>query len=389
MNILILTFYYPPDLCAGSFRVSAFVESLKNRVSDIDNINIVTTMPNRYHSFDTDSARKFEIDENITIRRINISTHKSGFIDQSFSFMQFFFCALNYVKFKKYDLVFATSSRLWTAFLGTIISKIKRVPLYLDIRDIFTDTLKSVLKNSYLRYLIPLFCLIERIVVHSAKKINFVSEGFIDYFKMIKPNLDYIFFPNGIDNEFINYDFHKIKKTAYKIITFAGNIGEGQGLEKIVPEMAKYLKNNFVIWIFGDGGRKKKLENRLKEENIKNVKIFKPVTRNKLLDYYKQSDILFLHLNNYKAFEKVLPSKIFEYAATNKPIIAGVKGYSSEFLYKNVNNVLIFNPADINDFMKKFESYKFESSNRKHFINNFSRKNIMDNFVIDFLKIKK
>jgi len=31
------------------------------------------------------------------------------------------------------------------------------------------------------------------------------------------------------------------------------------------------------------------------------------------------ADVLFLHLNAYKAFEKVLPSKIFEYAATGRP----------------------------------------------------------------------
>ena len=47
--------------------------------------------------------------------------------------------------------------------------------------------------------------------------------------------------------------------------------------------------------------------------------------QHELLNYYNQANILFLHLNSIKAFEKVLPSKIFEYAASNKPILAGVE----------------------------------------------------------------
>ena len=35
---------------------------------------------------------------------------------------------------------------------------------------------------------------------------------------------------------------------------------------------------------------------------------------------------LFLQLNNIKAFENVLPSKIFDYGSYNKPILAGVSG---------------------------------------------------------------
>ena len=66
-----------------------------------------------------------------------------------------------------------------------------------------------------------------------------------------------------------------------------------------------------------------------------------------LLEHYRKADILFLHLNNFRAFEKVLPSKIFEYAATGKPILAGVSGYASKFLREQIVGVQVFNPCDI------------------------------------------
>ena len=45
--------------------------------------------------------------------------------------------------------------------------------------------------------------------------------------------------------------------------------------------------------------------------------LINPVSRDELRIFYDQSDFLFLHLNDYQAFRKVLPSKIFELATFN------------------------------------------------------------------------
>lgn len=376
MRILVLTFYYEPDLCAGSFRATAFIKELQKRLSSEDEVDVITTMPNRYSSF-SDNALEFEERDNIKINRIDLGTHKSGFIDQSILFFKF---AINVVKLirkrEKYDIVYATSSRLMTAFLAALIANRQKSKLFLDLRDIFTDTLESIFEKSKFRYIIPLFKKIEKYTVNSAININLVSKGFEQYFKMINDKINYSFYPNGIDDEFLNYDFTKEENSAKKIITYAGNIGEGQGLEKIVPKMAQKLGSEYEIHIIGDGGRKNKL---IKELNsIENVKLFDPVNRKKLLDIYKNSDFLFLHLNDYEAFKKVLPSKIFEYAATNKFIIAGVGGYAKEFIENNISNAIVFEPCNEDDFFEQFKNIEKKLNvDRKDFIKKFSRENIM------------
>jgi len=376
MRILVLTFYYEPDLCAGSFRATAFIKELQKRLSSEDEVDVITTMPNRYSSF-SDNALELEERDNIKINRIDLGTHKSGFIDQSILFFKF---AINVVKLirkrEKYDIVYATSSRLMTAFLAALITNRQKSKLFLDLRDIFTDTLESVFEKSKFRYIIPVFKKIEKYTVNSAIHINLVSKGFEQYFKMINDKINYSFYPNGIDDEFLNYDFTKEVNSSKKIITYAGNIGEGQGLEKIVPKMAQKLGSEYEIHIIGDGGRKNKL---IKELNsIENVKLFDPVNRKKLLDIYKNSDFLFLHLNDYEAFKKVLPSKIFEYAATNKFIIAGVGGYAKEFIENNISNAMLFEPRDEDDFFEQFKNIEKKLNlDRKDFIKEFSRENIM------------
>ena len=377
MRILVLSFYYAPDLCAGSFRTTAFVEELKKQINHDDKVEIITAMPNRYGSFNEDAKEFEKIENNVDINRIDLGTHKSGFVDQSKLFLKFAWQVIKLLKQrKKYDIVYATSSRLMTAFLGSLIANKQKAKLYLDIRDIFTDTLESVFTKSKLRYLIPIFRKIEKYTINSATHINLVSKGFENYFKNINNNIFYSFYTNGIDDVFLEYDFIQDKKNEKIIITYAGNIGEGQGLEKIIPDIAKKLGKDYEIHIIGDGGRKKALIENLNE--INNVKLFEPVNRTKLLEIYKNSDILFLHLNDYEAFKKVLPSKVFEYAMTNKFIIAGVGGYAKEFIEENISDAIVFEPCNVNDFYEKFKNLKkFDDIKRSSFVEKFKRENIM------------
>lgn len=377
MRILVLSFYYAPDLCAGSFRTTAFVEELKKQISSNDKIEIITAMPNRYGSFNEDAKEFEKFTDNIEINRIDLGSHKSGFVDQSKLFLKFAWKVIKLVKkTEKYDIVYATSSRLMTAFLGSLVANRQKSKLYLDIRDIFTDTLESVFAKSKLRYVIPIFRKIEKYTINSASHINLVSKGFEKYFKNINNNISYSFYTNGIDDVFLEYDFTQDKKNEKIIITYAGNIGEGQGLEKIVPNMAKKLGNDYEMHIIGDGGRKNALIQNL--NGIKNVKLFNPVNRAKLLEIYKNSDILFLHLNDYEAFKKVLPSKVFEYATTNKFIIAGVGGYAKEFIEENISDTIVFESCNVNDFLEKFKKVKkIDNINRMSFVEKFKRENIM------------
>jgi len=375
MRILVLTFYYEPDLCAGSFRNTAFVSALKKYLTPEDEVDIVTTMPNRYSSH-IENAQEEESIENINIKRIKISKHQSGMYDQAISFTSFALRTIQYTKSReKYDIVFASSSRLMTAFLGAWISNKQKSKLFLDIRDIFTDTMSDIFEKSSLRYTLSIIRYIEKYTINSAKHINLVSYGFEKYFKDLNKNIPYSFYSNGIDNSFLHYDYSKQRNLDKKIISYAGNIGEGQGLEKIIPNISRLLPSNFEIHIIGDGGRKQALMDSLID--CHNVKLFDAVSRDELLQIYKNSDYLFLHLNDYDAFKKVLPSKIFEYAATNKFIIAGVEGYAREFIKKNISDAIVFRPCDAKDFYHQFKEIDIEYIDRKEFIANHTRESIM------------
>jgi len=388
-RIVYLTFYFQPDLCAGSFRNSPLAIELANQAKNKDIlIEVYTTLPNRYSTFDVE-APDYEEQNNLKIHRITLPPHKSGMIDQVFSFLKFYreVTRLNYGK--KADLVFASSSRLFTAFLGYRIAKKLKIPLYLDIRDIFVDTMNDVFKSKLLKIIaLPALKQIEYRTFNYAKHINLISGGFNDYFNKFN-NCNLSFYTNGIDNEFLQEKNSPLKnelKNECKVIVYAGNIGEGQGLHRIIPQAAKLLGDTFQFLIIGDGGTKKKLQAEIIRLENTNVILKSPVNRSELQQIYSNADYLFLHLNDYPAFRKVLPSKIFELSTFNKTILAGVSGYSAKFIKDEINNSFVFNPCDFKslvDFLLNYESP--HSIDRSEFVQKFKRTNINNNMASSIL----
>jgi hypothetical protein len=385
-KILVLSFYYQPDLCAGSFRCKAFVDELAKLKA---HIHVVTTSPNRYESFKVD-ADKFNMSDNITINRINVPRHNSGMIDQVRSFYSFYKGAKKLTAKNEYDIVFATSSRLFTAFLGARISRKKQIPLYLDIRDLFVDTISNIFSFKIAFLIRPILSAIENYSFTSAKKINLVSKGFLPYFEEHYADIPLSFFTNGIDKEFIQasrtYDIKWVPKPIIDIL-YAGNIGEGQGLHKIIPQIAGRLKERIHFKVIGAGGLVQKLREEIAEFKLVNVELVSPMSRESLIQEYINADVLFLHLNDYEAFQKVLPSKLFEYGAMNKPILAGISGYSEKFVKLEISDCAVFSPTDSEDAIKKFESLGHSIKPRVKFIKKFDRENIMREMAKDIYEV--
>jgi len=388
-RLVYLTFYFKPDLCAGSFRNSSLAVELSNQAKLKNTfIDLYTTSPNRYNTFE-EKALEYEEYDNLRIHRIQLPSHKSGMIDQIFSFWRFYFEVKKMNVGKKADVVFASSSRLFTAYLGYIIARKSKAFLYLDIRDIFVDTMNDVLNSKILKVcILPVLKYIEIKTFTYASHINLISEGFKEYFRIFE-KARFSYFSNGIDDEFL---FNTVRNNQYdqirdkKLIVYAGNIGQGQGLHKIIPQAAKLLGDNFTFLIVGDGGAKNLLQLEIDKLEVENVVLKNPVNRKELHEIYLSADYLFLHLNDYLAFRKVLPSKIFELATFSKPIIAGVSGYSAKFIRDKISHSFVFEPCDVNSLVNYLAKEKeLNVIERIEFIEKYKRSRINEELAANIL----
>jgi glycosyltransferase involved in cell wall biosynthesis len=388
MTILYLTFYFEPDLCAGSFRNTPVVAELARQLGTDGTVHVVTTHPNRYQSF-LKTAPDYEQRGTVLIDRVRVPAHASGLIDQIRSFITYYRAAHRITRHQSYDLVVASSSRLFTAFLGAQLARRKGAGLFLDIRDLFRETILEMLGKGrglpalagrlLQPALMPVLWAVEQYTFGYATHINLVSERFRTYFGRFS-QATYSFFTNGIDDVFLTIPPSEATtgEAGVKTILYAGNIGEGQGLHNVIPQAARQLGPGYRFVVIGDGGAWQKLEEAIRQEGVDTVELRPPVGRNDLVQAYRNADYLFVHLNDLDAFKRVLPSKLFEYGATDKPIIAGVAGYAAQFVQTYLPNSLLFLPGDVASLVAQLRTTPYRIQARPAFIARFQRRMIVE-----------
>ena len=388
MKIVFFTFYYPPDLCAGSFRAIALVQSLSKKMKENDELHIITTHPNRYENH-REKADNIQKNGNITVHRFSVPSHKSEMFSQARSFASYALASYKLVNTLNPDFLIGTTSRLMTGVLTGISGRKLKCKYFIDLRDIFSETISDLFsqKSKLLGFVFKkTFSLLELWLFRKAIGVNVVSEGFPEYFQT--KGLDtsnWSFFPNGVDKEFVNLPIIENKSSKnIKTIMYAGNIGSGQGLEMVLPAVAKRMGSDYHFLVIGGGGASSNLINTIKNNNVNNIEILPPVKRDKLIEYYANVDILFLHLNNIPTFRRVLPSKIFEYVAIRKPIVAGLTGYSAKFMIDNVPYASIFDSGDIDGCVNailKAENVDIKDKSIDIFVEKYSRAKIMNSMA--------
>ena len=388
-RILFLSFFYPPDLSAGSFRAVALMKALQAQVSGDVQIDLLTTQPNRYQSFTRD-ALDCEEHKGLSIHRVQLPVRQGRLRSQAWSFLCFTWAVCRFVRGRQYDLVYATSSRLMTALLGALVAAAKGARLYLDIRDIFVETLQGVFKSAVWRPGVWLFSALERWTIGHADRVNLVSPGFLPYFQSRYPKARFAVFSKGVDRAFAQQladNEGGVGCGEPLRVVYAGTIGAGQGLHSILPELAEQLEGQVRFQVIGDGSRSDELREALVQRKIENVELLKPIPRKELQDFYERADVLFLHLNDLPAFRRVLPSKLFEYAATGKPIWAGVGGYAAGFVNREIANAVVFPPCDAMQAVHCFEQLSMRCVDRSAFTEHYSRERIMREMAQDVLEL--
>ena len=387
MRLLVLS-SISPDLSAGSFRASTWSTHCSSLPAGAA-VGVITTAPNRATRTPRNSckSRRRTADDQAHCAA-GTSQRPVGTVR---AFLHFARCANSHTANIPYDIVFATSSRLMTATLGAWIARRAGARLYLDIRDIFVDTIGDIFRRigGVLRGTLSA---LERWTMRRADRINLVSRGFEDYFRSRYPDRSYSWFTNGIDEEFLRADWstHRVRDAQQPLrVVYAGNIGEGQGLQSILPQLALRLGRRVHFCVIGDGGRRELLLDLLRQSGVQNVEVLPPISRPALLEAYADADILFLHLNAHAAFEKVLPSKIFEYAATGKPIWAGVPGSAAPFIAAALPNAAVFAPCDVSQAIEKLDGLILQDEPRRNFTERYARRNIAKAMADDILKLAR
>jgi hypothetical protein len=392
MKLLVVSFHYPPDLGAGAFRVKSLVDALRSIGGERLAIDVLTAQPHRYPGF-RPATEPVERQGTVSIFRFPVPLSRGRKAALARSYLKFGQKCLHHAKQHGGDAVFASASRLGPVVVGAFLAHQLRAYLHLDFRDCFAENLRDMHPGIGWMPVNWVISRVESWTIRKAHSISLVSSSFRDHMPEILSRIPTAVYPNGIDSEFVaeNDDaYPQIDVNGKLEIVYAGNIGRAQGLELIIPELAAHLKERAIFSIYGDGSAKPALRRRLEQLNIENVRLLGPVARNQLPAIYRRAHALFLHLRPLAALEAAIPSKIFEYAASARPILGGVSGVAAQLLADEVSNSAVFSPCNAGSAIEAFNRLRFCHTQRLEFIARYDRKKIaaeMGQFLLNRLRL--
>lgn len=354
MKTVVLTQNYVPDLAASSFRMKALAEELQRRGHEV---TVITGTPNRYSSFDLPKAENSD-NETEEIVRIKRPAQSGSVIRRSFGDLVFLLKSLWVSRpyIRSCDVIVATTPHLWIGLVGALSSRLYRKPMVLDVRDLWPDVMIELGIIREKSVLFRILKKVERFIYRSAQRIIYNSPSFADHI-ISEGGKTTACITNGIDDEY----FQVLQALAPNptlhnpyIVTYAGNIGIAQDLEPLV-EVAAGFEGRLNFRLIGDGSDRKRIQSLVDRKKVRNVEIIPPVDRTGLLGYYLDTDAFFVHLKPISMFEKTIPSKIFEYAATGKPVVWGLHGTAANVMEEIHEGQWTFRAGDTEDLKRVLE----------------------------------
>jgi len=221
--------------------------------------------------------------------------------------------------------------------IGAIISKIKSIHFILDIRDLWPESVMA-LGEVRSKWVFNMGKKLESFIYKSTNGYILTVPGFKKYFtnhypaQLNKPMINLI---NGVSNTFFDLaqKYDRIPERRFTVL-YSGNMGLAQGLESVIKAADILQKYPIDFKFVGSGVKQKALKTKADKLGLKNV-VFLPVQKKEeLIKLIKKASVCLVPLKNDPLFRNAIPSKMFEYMACGRPVIASISGEVEKILNK-------------------------------------------------------
>jgi glycosyltransferase involved in cell wall biosynthesis len=224
---------------------------------------------------------------------------------------------------------------------ATLVAKIKRKPLLLEIRDIWPDALVDIgaLKN---KVAIVIARKLVQWMYTQAKCIVINSPGFRDHLVTGGvPDSKIFLVANGVDASMFdplatgNEIRARMGWEGNFVALYSGAHGLANDLDTLL-DAAKFLEDcpQAIIVLLGDGPEKARLKKRAETLGLSNVQFLDPQPKSEIPNLLAASDACVAHLMPSAMQAMVYPNKVFDYMASGRPTILGIGGVIREVIEK-------------------------------------------------------
>nr|WP_293834602.1 glycosyltransferase family 4 protein [uncultured Arsenicibacter sp.] len=343
MHILLLHQYFLPEHSPGSIRWNELVHYWADEGHRITvlagTIDYMTGNP---------YAGKNEISFPASVRIIRVRVpgcYQAGAAGRLWAYCCFLINSLWHGWFitdQSVNVIIASSPPLTIGLAGWILSVKARVPLILELRDLWPD---ARVQLGYLRH--PLLrraaYRLERFLYRKAAHLVVLTEDFkhvlINRKGISAARITVI--PNGADLSMVEagkrlFDREAFRKeqamaTGFWII-YAGAHGPANGLTALL-DAATCLRHTPVRFLLiGDGPMKKQLQALAFHRNLTNVRFHASKSKKEVLPFLLAADAGLVMMQPKPLFNTMLSAKLFDYLACGLPVLTAIDGLTRTLL---------------------------------------------------------
>lgn len=245
----------------------------------------------------------------------------------TFVFFSFFWIVFYFIWKKKYDAIITHEPSPITQIIpAVILSKIRRVPVYSWIMDIWPDAMKNSVSPRMYKMVKPILTGITNWVYKNSYKILITSKGFA---QLVNRDGDFsdkiVYYPNwSIDLLKLPTDYPIPELPEGFRIMLAGNLGESQNLDAI-GEVIMLLKDVAELkWIFvGDGSWKTWLDVFIKEHQLEDIAYtLGRFPGEAMATFYKKADAMLITLRGgFVDLDMTVPARMQSYMSAGRPVL--------------------------------------------------------------------
>jgi colanic acid biosynthesis glycosyl transferase WcaI len=339
LHILYICQYFPPEMGAPAARAYEFSTRW---VKAGHRVTVICGIPNHPTGVVQPGYRRQwrrkEIIDGVEVHRMWVYvTPNSGTFKRSLNYLSFGVTAvLGALRLRNVDVCIASTPQFFAGLAGTVLRRIKRLPLLLEVRDLWPDSIEAVQVRSG-GGMMAVLRRVERFMYRSADRIVVVSPAFREHIERCgipSKRIDTV--PNGVNTALFTprkADKRSVLAGFDKefIVAYIGTHGLAHALETAI-DAARLLKDNHDIrFLFvGEGARKAALKEYARD--AANVTFMDQLPREQIAALLGEIDVALVLLRDTPLFTTVIPSKMFEIMGAGVSMILGVRGQACEIL---------------------------------------------------------
>jgi glycosyltransferase involved in cell wall biosynthesis len=235
-------------------------------------------------------------------------------------------------------VIVATSPQLLTGLAGKWLASVKRKPWLFEVRDLWPDSIVAVgamRENLEIRLLRR----IERSLYRSANRIVTVSNALSARLAAIGvPEAKLAVVTNGVDPERFaprRKETSLVESLGLRdrfVAGYVGSLGAAHGLDTVLDAAVELAGTDVQFLMVGAGARHQELRRRAAALKLSNVTFTGVVSVDKVPEYLALCDVAVVSLRKTPLFRAAIPSKIFEAAAMERPILLAVEGVAADIV---------------------------------------------------------